>query len=242
MSTPDETAPAPRPDGPPADVAHPATGAAPAPLPPAGVAGDLAPPAVGYGPPPGYAGPPPGYAGPPPGYAGPPASGYAAGAQPPYPVPPAYAAPPQYGAPQYGVPPQYGAPYGYPVKPPAGALAWGLGFLAYIPIPYIGIIIAGIVMACVYGSQSRKGPIAEANARNAANWGLTVALLTVVCFLIGLIAGAGLGNDGAWIAGLMAIIWIAACITHLVLIIRGLVRAGRGAVLTVPFAIPFIRA
>ncbi|SIT72022.1 protein of unknown function [Microbacterium sp. RU33B] len=128
------------------------------------------------------------------------------------------------------------------MKPPADALAWGLGFLAYIPIPYIGIIIAGIVMACVYGSQSRKGPIAEGNARNAANWGLTVALLTVVCFLIGLIAGAGLGNDGAWIAGLMAIIWIAACITHLVLIIRGLVRAGRGAILNVPFAIPFIRA
>lgn len=167
-------------------------------------------------------------------------------AAPAYGQPPAYGPPTPYGqAPQgYAPPAPYGAAggYGYPVKPPAGALSWGLGFLAYIPIPYIGIVIAGIVMACVYRSQSRKSPVAEGNARNAANWGLTIALLTVVCFLIALISGVGLGDSGAWIAGLMVVIWIAGCITHLVLIIMGLVRANRGAVLTVPFAIPFIRA
>lgn len=253
MSTPEDVPTADRPEDQPPT---PPPGYAPPPaqgLPSQPAPGYAPPPASGYAPPPsaGYAPPPSaGYAPPAaPGYAPPaaPAPGYGPpAAAPAYGQPPAYGPPAPYGqAPHgYAPPAPYGAAggYGYPVKPPAGALSWGLGFLAYIPIPYIGIVIAGIVMACVYRSQSRKSPVAEGNARNAANWGLTIALLTVLCFLIALISSVGLGDSGAWIAGLMVVIWIAGCITHLVLIIMGLVRANRGAVLTVPFAIPFIRA
>src|SRR5699024_7083280 len=113
---------------------------------------------------------------------------------------PGYPAAPQYGypaAPQYGYPaaPQYGYPaapqYGYPAasqygyapysQPPAsGAVSWAMGFLCFIPIPYVSFLIAGIVMAAVYPSQRRKGPVAAENARFAANWGLTVILAVVV--------------------------------------------------------------
>ncbi|PPH62067.1 hypothetical protein C5D25_08515, partial [Rathayibacter sp. AY1D7] len=64
--------------------------------------------------------------------------------------------------------------------PPTGALSYALGFLAFIGIPFLSLIVGGIVMASVYPSARRKGGIAAENARNAANWGLTVILIGVV--------------------------------------------------------------
>lgn len=50
--------------------------------------------------------------------------------------------------------------------------SWALGFLAYIPFPLVSVLIAAIVMVCVYPSTRRKGvPLATQNARIAANWG-----------------------------------------------------------------------
>lgn len=192
-------------------------------------------PAQGYGPPvPGPA--PQGYVAQPhlpQGYA---AQAYAAqGAAPAGYTPQGYPASP----PGYGVPPQHPYPY-YPPKPQAGALSWGLGFLAYIPL--LGVFIAGIVMAAIYRNQAQYGPVAEGNARNAGNWGLTYIAITLVCIGVAIISVVAVPDDGgAFVAGLMYFVWFAAGATHLVLIIMGLVRANSSRVLNVPFAIPFIR-
>ena len=55
-----------------------------------------------------------------------------------------------------------------------------MGFLACLPVPIVNTLVAGFVMMCVYPATARKGPpFAVENARNAANWGLTVVVGTV---------------------------------------------------------------
>lgn len=124
-------------------------------------------------------------------------------------------------------------------------ISWGLGFLAYIPIPILNVIIAGIAMVLPYRTQRHLGPVAEGNARNAANWGLTLILVVVVGWLLAMLLGF-LSNDIDPLApiaiALFMITLFGSGIVHLVLIIRGLIVAGRNQVARVPFAIPFIRA
>ena len=166
--------------------------------------------------------PPPGYAAPPP-----PQPGYAASA-----AQPGYAPP----APGYAYPNAY-------TGPATGSVAWGLGFLAFIPIPVLSMIGAGIVMASVYGSQRRNGPVAEGNARNAANWGLTVIVVTIVSFGLTVLLAALFGGSsrGFFPIGTPILLYLAVCVAHLVVIIVGLSRAGKGQVFENPIAIPFIR-
>jgi uncharacterized Tic20 family protein len=207
-------------------------------------------------PPPGYAVPgqpasatpqgQPGYAPPPaqPGYAAPPAQpGYAVPvAQPGYAAPPAqpgYAVP----APQPGsAPPPAAYPHAY-ARPATGSVAWGLGFLAFVPIPVVSMIIAGIAMASAYGAQRRNGPVAEGNARNAANWGLTVIAVTIVSFTLTAVFAALFGETsrGFLPIGAPILIWAALCVAHVVVIIIGVVKAGKGQVFENRIAIPFIR-
>ena len=40
--------------------------------------------------------------------------------------------------------------------PPTGAASYALGFLAFIGIPFLSILVAGIVMAAVYPSAKEK--------------------------------------------------------------------------------------
>ncbi len=200
------------------------------------------PPPPGYGPPaygqPGYpAAPPQGYPAPPQGSAPPPAYP---------PAPPQGYAPAQSQYPTYGQQPAASPyPYGYgaPAKPATGSTAWGLGFLGLIPIPVFGMIIAGVVMASVYGSQRRRGPVAEGNARNAANWGLTLIVGTIVSFgLSGVLAGMfGETSRGFFPVGSPILLYIELCVAHLVVIIVGLSKASKGQVFENPIAIPFFR-
>lgn len=133
--------------------------------------------------------------------------------------------------------------YAAPARPATGAISWGLGFLLYIPIPVVSAIVTGVVMASVYGSQRRLGPVAEGNARNAANWGLTLTLGTVVSFGLTAILAVLLGGTvrGFFPIGTPILLYVALCIAHLVVIIVGLTRASRGEVFRNPIAIPFIR-
>jgi uncharacterized Tic20 family protein len=135
------------------------------------------------------------------------------------------------------------AAYQQPLAPPAtGALPYGLGFLAYIPIPYLNLIIAGIVMASIYPSQKTKGDLAAENARNAANWGLSLILYMVldILFFVILLVSNG-DSTGFFPVGIPVVIFLALGVAHLVVIIMGLVAANKRAVLRNRIAIPFMR-
>ncbi len=130
---------------------------------------------------------------------------------------------------------------GYPPRR-NGALPYGLGFLAYIPIPFFNFIITGIVMASVYQSQRKYGALASENARRAANWGLTMVTVMVVMVISSLVMIPFV--DGTEISGVAAIpigIILPLGIAHLVIIIMGLVKANRGDVFANKLAIPFLR-
>lgn len=135
------------------------------------------------------------------------------------------------------------AGYQQPPAPPAtGALPYGLGFLAYIPIPYLSLLVAGIVMASVYPSQKKKGELAAENARNAANWGLSLITYMVLNLLIFAISLTIQGDTpGFFPTGIVVLIFFALGIAHLVVIIMGLVAANKRTVLRNRIAIPFIR-
>jgi uncharacterized Tic20 family protein len=143
--------------------------------------------------------------------------------QPPIPVQPAY-------------------PQPHPV-PATGALPYGLGFLSYIPIPYLSLVIAGIVMASVYPSQKRKGELAAENARNAANWGLSLIAYMVLNFLffIILLVTRDVDATGFFPVGIPILIFLAIGVAHLVVMIMGLVAANKRTVFRNRIAIPFIR-
>lgn len=178
--------------------------------------------------------------------AGPQTYGAPTAGAPPYGAPqygaPQYAAP-QYGAPQYGAP-QYGAPH-Y-VKPASGTLSWAMGFLVFVPIPFLGIVAAGIVMAVLSGAASRKNALAAANGRSAANWGLTALLvstgLLILHFvLLFLLTSGGSSVSGFYPLGIPITLYGVVVLAHIVLTIIGTIRASSGRVMRVPFAIPFFR-
>lgn len=138
----------------------------------------------------------------------------------------------------------------YQIPPPGqkGTAAWALGFLAYVPIPVVAQIMTGLIMAGVYPIHKKRGPIAHANARNAANWGLTYSILTVVFFGISIAFAAILTNGGSTTAsGETAILpifplalWALMTVLHVIVTITGTVKASRGTVFRFPLAIRFI--
>jgi uncharacterized Tic20 family protein len=133
------------------------------------------------------------------------------------------------------------APVGYGAAAPTGTVSWGLGLLAYLPIPLLSLVIAGVAMACAYPSQRRRSPVAAENARNAANWGLTLVLVCVL--MIGAVVALALAlapapGDRALIPFVLI---FPLGLAHLVMVVRGMVRARRGEVLATRLAIPFIR-
>ncbi|MGL4339292.1 MAG: DUF4870 domain-containing protein [Rhodoglobus sp.] len=142
---------------------------------------------------------------------------------------------------------------GVPMLHPAtGALPYGLGFLAYLPIPIFSLLIAGIVMVAVYPSQRRHGGVAALNARRAANWGLTViaGFLAVPLFLL-LIALVGPIVDPLSsspnpfprfsVFHIPVLFYFVLGIAHVVILIMGLVKCKRGEFFNNRLAIPFIR-
>jgi hypothetical protein len=192
-----------------------------------------------------------------PGYpaSGIPASGYPA---PGYPGPNQPAAPVQPGSPAPGYPgtgypsqtypvPGYPGQF-HPAVPPArGLLPWALGFLVFIPFPFVGGLASGIAMAVSGGSARRTGGPAAENARSALNWGLTylmVSTLLLVMHFVLLItlASQGAATTGFFPLGIPITLYFAVSLLHVVLVIVGTVRVSSGHVMRVPFAIPFVRA
>ncbi|MDQ1129571.1 hypothetical protein [Microbacterium sp. SORGH_AS_0888] len=142
------------------------------------------------------------------------------------------------GAPLPG-PPVAGAP-GYPPAVPTGRVAWALGFLAYIPVPAVGVVIAAFAMLLAYRSQQRRGPLAAENARNAANWALTLLGVFVLCGLWVLVWALAGATHGFFPIGAAVIVYFLLALTHAVVTIVGTVVSG-SRVFRCPIAVPFLR-
>lgn len=157
-------------------------------------------------------------------------------------------APPPYRPPD--LPPPPGAPTawqqpGYAPLPPAPTgTPWLLGLLALVPIPFLSALVSGVVMASVGRGQRRRGEPNAENGRNAANWGLTYALLTALLVVGHFVLLFTLTRDssvqGFFPLGTVITIWFALSLAHVVVSIVGGLRAGAGRVFRVP-AIPFFR-
>ncbi|GEK78846.1 DUF4870 domain-containing protein [Agrococcus baldri] len=133
--------------------------------------------------------------------------------------------------------------------PSGGGLPWGLGFLAYIPIPFVAQIGAAITMAVVGAKRRRLGGVVGEQGRHAANWGLTYLTVTAVVAVV-VVLGAIQANASAADAreGWNALIFTALGVwlfglnlAHLVCCVTGVVRAAKGIVFRSPIAIPFLR-
>ncbi|RLP84770.1 hypothetical protein D9V34_01885 [Mycetocola lacteus] len=126
-----------------------------------------------------------------------------------------------------------------------GRISWALGLLAFAPIPVLNIVAAVVGMFAAYSPDENRGnQVAADNARNAANWALTVVT-------VGVLAGAYLwivsssspeAQDGFFPLGLGFLLLPVIYITHLVVSICGTVIAGKNRVFRNRLAIPYLRA
>jgi uncharacterized Tic20 family protein len=141
--------------------------------------------------------------------------------------------------------PQPAPPFSSQPAPPTGALSYALGFLAFIGIPFLSVVTAGIVMAAIYPSMKKKGALAAENARQAANWGYTLIIGTIITVgghfvLLYFVSGTPVAK-GFYPVGILITLFGALCVAHLVILIMGLVKANGRGVLNNRLAIPFIR-
>ncbi|MDM8085893.1 DUF4870 domain-containing protein [Cellulomonas cellasea] len=133
---------------------------------------------------------------------------------------------------------------GFP--PATGRTPYLLGLLAWLPIPFFSVLIAGVAMAAVYPRQRKLSALAAENARRAANWGLTYALGTVLSIATTMLAVLLTAPDtpdpdaGPWQMVFLSPILVLG-VMHLVITILGLTRTSRGQVFKPP-ALPFFRA
>ena len=164
-------------------------------------------------------------------------------------VPEAQPAPPaaaQYAAHTDQQAAQFPPPTGQPqqvllVRPLAnGAAQWGVGLLALIPFPFVSAIVAGIVMTAVGRSRAPATEAGERNRTNAANWGITYLISSVILIALHIAFLMTLDEYSStfYPIGIPITIWFALSVTHVVLSIVGLVKASRGVVFK-PIALPF---
>ena len=172
----------------------------------------------------------------------------------PAPAEPAPAAVPAGSAPAHAAPaPAHAAPA--PAEPALpqqrGTVAWALGFLAYIPIPVVNVLIVGAVQVVVGLAQRKHGGLAAVNGVRAANWGLTqlcYPILLAITVTVGLLTGTPSGTGGVVFHPAMNAVvftvlglWFVVGILELVYGIVGTVQAHRGRRVRLP-VIPFLRA
>lgn len=126
-----------------------------------------------------------------------------------------------------------------------GRYGWALGFLAWIPLPGIGLVLAALVMSLAYRTGRLKGSaLCAENTRRAANWGLTVLSLTLLCgvyfvLVANLVPGAT--QAGFFPLGAVVVAYVVVMLAHTVVTIAGSVVAGRGKVFKLWVATPFLR-
>lgn len=174
------------------------------------------------------------------------------GGQPTHPGPPAHHGSPTHpGAPWqpgsgntggYGgaVDPYHAVPYGALRDEPGGALAWGLGLLVLLPIG-VSPLVAAIAMVAAGRAQPRHAPVAAANGRNAANWGLTFLIASIVLAVLTVVVLVNLRDSPQEVLTLVPIAsWLLLTVAHLVFCVIGMIQANRLRVFWAP-ALPVLR-
>lgn len=128
-----------------------------------------------------------------------------------------------------------------PGREATGVSAWALGLLILLPVPMLGSLASGGAMIAAYGSLSRQGPLAKANAASARRWGaifLVVSTgLLVLQLAIGLIRLMTPSQEASGFLpqGLPILLYALVCVVHLVVVTAATLRARRGEVVRLPF-------
>ncbi|WP_309127969.1 hypothetical protein [Microbacterium sp.] len=127
-----------------------------------------------------------------------------------------------------------------PARQATGVSAWALGLLVLLPIPLLGSLAAGGAMVAAYGSLSRQGPLAKANAASAKRWGtwfLFVSTGLLVLHLALTVPLFWLPSEarGFFPLGIPITLYALVCVVHLVVVIGATMRARRGEVVRLPF-------
>lgn len=150
------------------------------------------------------------------------------------------------------VPSQHPAASAVPGTPPrSGTVAWAMGFLAYIPIPIVGLIVAGLTQLFVGLAQRKHGGLAATNGVRAANWGLTQLCWPVLMLIVAVISittGEPSPTGGVYITPVMegfmvavAVLFLVVGLLQVIYAIVGTVQASKGREVRLP-VIPFLRA
>lgn len=134
--------------------------------------------------------------------------------------------------------------------PPQGTIAWALGFLAYIPIPFFNVVISGLTQTIVGMRLRKHGGLAAENGRRAANWGLTqltwfvLALLCIspIWVMMAMADGRLVEPPPALVALAigMLVLYLVLGLAQAIYAIIGTVLASQGKVARLP-AIPYLR-
>lgn len=138
----------------------------------------------------------------------------------------------------------------HPAAPPQGTIAWALGFLAYIPIPFFNVVISGLTQTIVGMRLRKHGGLAAENGRRAANWGLTqltwfvLALLCIspIWVMMAMADGRPVEPPPALVALAisMLVLYLVLGLAQAIYAIIGTVLASQGKVARLP-AIPYLR-
>lgn len=112
-----------------------------------------------------------------------------------------------------------------------GLWAWAIAF-AVVLIPVLGGMLGGIGQWVAYrGYYARHQNLGAINARNAANWGLTYAIIAPVSYLVFLFAGtfSHLAPVPLFIVGgLFLMLGLVATLLTIIYAIIGTIQAARG--------------
>ncbi|MDF1487643.1 DUF7822 domain-containing protein [Tessaracoccus caeni] len=135
-------------------------------------------------------------------------------------------------------------PAAYQLKPDYGTTPWALGFLVWLPIPFLSVVIAGLAMLFSGRGKRLRGGLAAQNGTNAANWGATAALLMAVLLSFHGILLYVLTKDGPvsgfFPLGIAPVLMAVLIVVHAIVTIVGTVKASKGKVFRM-VAFPFLR-
>lgn len=128
-----------------------------------------------------------------------------------------------------------------PAREATGVSAWALGLLVLLPVPLLGPLAAGGAMVAAYGTLSRQGPLAKANAAAAKRWGTLFLLVSTGLLVLHLALTVPLfwlpsEPRGFFPLGIPFVLYLLVCAVHLVVVIIATMRARRGEIVRLPFA------
>lgn len=120
-----------------------------------------------------------------------------------------------------------------PGRTATGVSAWALGLLILLPVPMLGSLAAGGAMVAAYGSLSRQGALAKANAASARSWGAVFLVVSTGLLVLQLALSVprlfGTPQPVGFLPlGIPIVLYALVCVVHLVVVVRGTLQARRG--------------